>query len=125
MASLSKSGADGSRWVWIDSDECGWVHRQGGKHKQCKKSPKWASRGCFTMYGVAKKNRKVTGTIMVIREGQGEEQRTNKVCAIRFYAFKQRGNSKTKRNVEAKGKTSTYKYGYPRPEMQQKRMSQN
>ena len=32
--------------------------------------------------------------IVVLREGQGEEQRTNEVRAMRFNAFKQRGNSK-------------------------------
>ena len=63
--------------------------------------------------------------IVVLREGQGEEQRTNEVRAMRFNAFKQRGNSKAERKVKEKGQTSTYKYGNPRPEMQQKRMSQN
>ena len=55
--------------------------------------------------------------IVVLREGQGEEQRTNEVRAIRFNAFKQRGNSKTKRKVKEKDQTSTYKCGNPRPEM--------
>ena len=58
--------------------------------------------------------------IVVLREGQGEEQRTNEVRAIRFNVFKQRGNSKTKRKVKEKGQTCTYKCGNPRPEMQLK-----
>jgi len=63
--------------------------------------------------------------IVVFREGQGEEQRTNEVRAIRFNTFKQRGNSKAKRKVKEKGKTSTYKCGNPRPEMQLKMSTQN
>ena len=42
--------------------------------------------------------------IAVIREGQGEEQRTNKVCAIRFNAFKQRETAKQRERCKQKAK---------------------
>ena len=42
--------------------------------------------------------------IAVIREGQGEEQRTNKVCAMRFNVFKQRETAKQREMCKQKAK---------------------
>ena len=50
FGSLTKSGVHGSRWVQMASDGCGWVHRQGRKQKQDKKSRTWVRRGCFVTY---------------------------------------------------------------------------
>ena len=35
------------------------MHGQGGKQKQDKKRPKWASRGCFVMYAHSAKKQEV------------------------------------------------------------------
>ena len=47
----------------------------------------------------------LTKMIVVLREGQGEEQRTNKARALRFNVFKQRKNSKANGKPEEKGKS--------------------
>ena len=56
--------------------------------------------------------------IVVLREGQGEEQRVNKVRALRCITSKERKNRKINRRTTEKSKTRTHKYVNPMSQMQ-------
>ena len=64
---------DGWGWVNAESVGCNRSCGHGGEQKQGKKSPKWASRTCFTVHVQGEKNKKLACMVMVMKEHQGED----------------------------------------------------
>ena len=58
--------------LFMHMDGCNGACDHKGEKKQDKKSPYWGSMVCFVMHVRGGKIRNVTGTVMVVREGQGE-----------------------------------------------------
>ena len=108
-------GADGYRAVLMGADGC--INKGESKNK-AKRAPNGRAGHVFERMLMCKKYYMLPKMIVVLREGQGEEQRANKVRALRFNIFKQRKNSKTNRKVKEEVKTRTHKYGNPRSKMQ-------
>ena len=108
-------GTGGYRAVQMGANEC--INKERGKNKE-KRVPNGRAGHVFGRMLHAKKCVMLAKMIVVLREGQGEEQRANKARALRFNVFKQRKNSKTNGKPKEKGKTRTHKYGNPRPQMQ-------
>ena len=124
---LAKMITYGWGWVRIGSDGGVCMHKQAGKQKRGKRRYKWANRVLFfNVCTCAENAARCQRWLWCSKRAKGRNK-----GQIRYvlYDSMHLSNGETGKQreskVKAKGKTSTYKYGNPRPEMQQKSIPQN